>query len=67
MNVGEIYPNQFSCKDCQWELMKGELKCNAATVEGKLQHVYQAKWRCPSTGVEADTFKYAPATAPCKK
>lgn len=64
MFVGEIYPNQFSCKECQWELMRGELKCSP---DGKQQHVYQARWKCPSTGVEADTFKYAPATAPCKK
>ena len=64
VDIGEIYPNQFSCKDCQWELMRGELKCSP---DGKQQHVYQAKWRCPSSGVEADTFKYAPATAPCKK
>lgn len=64
MDVGAIYPNQFSCKDCQWELMRGELKCSP---DGRQKHVYQAKWKCPSTGVEADTFKYAPATAPCKK
>ncbi len=66
LNLGEIYPNVESCEGCQWELLKGELKCNVLTPDGK-RHVYQAKWRCPSTGVEVDTFKYAPATAPCKK
>ena len=63
MNAGEIYPNQFACKDCQWELMRGQLKCSP---DGKQKHVYQAKWKCPLTGVEADTFKYAPATEPCE-
>lgn len=63
MNAGEIYPNQFSCNNCQWELIRGELKCSP---DGKQKHVYQAKWKCPSTGVEADTFKYAAATEPCE-
>lgn len=65
LSLDEIYPDVESCKDCQWQLMKGELKCNVNTQEGK-QHVYQAKWKCPSTGIEVDTFKYAPATAACK-
>jgi hypothetical protein len=65
LSLDEIYPDVESCKDCQWQLMKGELKCNLNTPDGK-QHVYQAKWKCPSTDVEVDTFKYAPATAPCK-
>jgi hypothetical protein len=65
LSLDEIYPDVETCKDCQWKLMKGELKCNVNTPEGK-QHVYQAKWKCPSTGIEVDTFKYAPATAPCK-
>ena len=65
LSLDEIYPDVASCKDCQWKLMKGELKCNLNTPDGK-QHVYQAKWKCPSTGIEVDTFKYAPATAPCK-
>ena len=65
LSVDEIYPNAETCKDCQWELKRGELKCDVATPDGP-QHVYQAKWKCPSTGVEVDTFKYAPVTAPCK-
>lgn len=64
LSLDEIYPDVETCKDCQWKLMKGELKCNVNTPDGK-RHVYQAKWKCPSTGVEVDTFKYAPATAPC--
>jgi hypothetical protein len=40
-------------------MRRGELKCSS---DGKQQHVYQAKWKCPSSGIEADTFKYAPAT-----
>ena len=65
MNLGGIYPTAESCKDCQWELVKGELKCNVALQEGA-RHVYQAKWRCPTTGVEVDTFKYAAASEPCQ-
>ena len=63
-SVSDIYPTAATCKDCQWVLVKGELKCNVA-IEGGTGHIYQAKWRCPSTGVEVDTHKSAPATAPC--
>ena len=65
LSLDEIYPDVESCKDCRWQLMKGELKCNVNTPDGQ-RHVYQAKWKCPSTGVEVDTFKYAAVTAPCK-
>jgi hypothetical protein len=48
--------------DCKWELVKGTLSCSA---DGKQPHVYQARWRCPSTGNERFTRKEAPATADC--
>lgn len=64
LSLDEIYPDVETCKDCKWKLIKGELKCNVNTPDGK-RHVYQAKWKCPSTGVEVDTFKYALTTAPC--
>jgi hypothetical protein len=68
LNLSDIYPRPdvASCQGCSWQLLKGELKCNVSTPEGQ-RHVYQAKWKCPSTGVEVDTFKYAPATAACSK
>jgi hypothetical protein len=51
---------------CKWQLIKGDLKCNAVVDEnGKKQHVYTATWRCPSTKAEVFTTKYAPSTAPC--
>ena len=50
--------------DCKWELVKGTLLCSP---DGKQNHVYQATWKCPSTGNERFTRKEAPATAPCKK
>jgi hypothetical protein len=50
--------------DCKWELMSGTLTCSS---DGKLPHVYQARWRCPSTGKEESTRKEAPANAPCSK
>lgn len=49
--------------DCKWELMKGTLTCSP---DGKQNHIYQARWKCPSTGNERFTRKEAPATAPCK-
>lgn len=65
LNVRDIYPTAAACKDCQWTLVKGELKCNVA-IEGGTGHVYQAKWKCPSTGVEVDTHKSVAGTAPCR-
>ena len=49
--------------DCKWELLKGTSTCSP---DGKQSHVYQAWWRCPSTGNEKFTRKVSPATAPCK-
>ena len=57
----EFFPPQDKC-DCKWELMKGTLTCSS---DGKQSHVYQARWRCPSSGNEKFTKKEAPATAPC--
>lgn len=48
--------------DCKWELMKGTRTCSP---DGKRPHVYQIRWRCPSTGNEKSTRKEAPATEPC--
>ena len=47
---------------CKWELIRGELKCSP---DGKLNHYYKATWRCPKTGAEVFTTRYAPATVPC--
>jgi hypothetical protein len=49
---------------CKWELVKGELKCSP---DGKQKHYYKATWKCPKTGAEVSTVKYAPATAPCER
>ena len=57
-----LLPPAEKC-DCKWELVKGTLTCSP---DGKQSHVYQATWRCPSTGNERFTRKEAPATAPCK-
>jgi len=54
-------PPQDKC-DCKWELVKGSLNCSP---DGKQKHFYEARWRCPSTGNERFTRKYAAATAPC--
>ena len=48
--------------DCKWELTKGTRTCST---DGKRPHVYQASWRCPSTGNERFTRKEAPASEPC--
>jgi len=48
--------------DCKWELVKGTLNCSP---DGNQRHFYEARWRCPSTGNERYTRKYAAATAPC--
>jgi hypothetical protein len=47
---------------CKWELTEGELTCSP---DGKQRHHYKATWRCPKTGAEVVTVRYAPATAPC--
>lgn len=57
----EFFPPQDKC-DCKWELVKGTLTCST---DGRQPHVYQARWRCPSTGNERFTRKEARATAPC--
>ena len=49
---------------CKWELVKGELNCSP---DGKQKHHYKATWKCPKTGAEVITIKYAPATAPCER
>jgi hypothetical protein len=57
----DFLPPQDKC-DCKWELVTGSLNCSP---DGKQRHFYQARWRCPSTGNERFTRKYAAATAPC--
>lgn len=57
----DFLPPQDKC-DCKWELVKGTLNCST---DGKTRHFYEARWRCPSTGNERYTRKYAAATAPC--
>ncbi|MCM3902249.1 MAG: hypothetical protein ND866_11130 [Pyrinomonadaceae bacterium] len=47
--------------DCKWELIKGVLNCGT----GGQQHSYVATWRCPTTGAEVITTKYATANTPC--
>jgi len=49
---------------CKWELVKGTLTCSP---DGKKDHVYVANWRCPATGKEVMTTKYAKASARCKE
>jgi hypothetical protein len=49
---------------CKWELVKGELNCSP---DGKQKHHYKATWRCPKTGAEVVTVRYAPATTPCER
>lgn len=58
----DFLPPAEKC-DCKWELTKGTLTCSP---DGKQGHVYQASWRCTSTGNEKFTRKVLPATAPCK-
>ena len=48
--------------DCKWELTKGKRTCSP---DGRRNHVYQATWRCPSTGNVKFTRKEVPATEPC--
>jgi len=57
----EFFPPADKC-DCKWELVKGTLNCSP---DGKQRHFYQARWRCPSTGNERFTRKYATPTTPC--
>ena len=57
-----FFPPQDKC-DCKWELVKGTLNCSP---DGKQQHSYQARWRCPATGNEIFTRKEAPPKTPCK-
>lgn len=47
---------------CKWELTKGELKCGQG---GEGRHVYLATWKCPHTGAEVITTKYASAQTSC--
>jgi hypothetical protein len=49
---------------CKWELVKGELKCSP---DGKQDHHYKTTWRCPRTGAEVITVKYAPAGVACER
>jgi hypothetical protein len=49
---------------CKWELIKGDLTCSP---DGKQKHHYQATWRCPTTGAEVITVRYASPTAYCEK
>jgi hypothetical protein len=56
-------PKTSECA-CKWELVKAELKCS---LDGKEQHLYVARWRCPSTKREDILVNYAPASTPCEK
>lgn len=47
--------------DCKWELTKGVLNCGT----GGQRHSYVATWKCPTTGAEVITTKYATANTPC--
>lgn len=47
--------------DCKWELIKGVLNCGT----GGQQHSYVATWKCPTSGAEVITTKYASANTPC--
>lgn len=47
--------------DCKWELIRGVLNCGT----GGQQHSYVATWRCPTSGAEVITTKYASANTPC--
>ena len=47
--------------DCKWELIRGVLNCGT----GGQQHSYVATWRCPTSGAEVITTKYATASTPC--
>jgi len=49
---------------CKWVLVGGEKKCSP---DGKQDHYYKATWRCPKTGAEVFTTKYAPATTSCEQ
>jgi hypothetical protein len=49
---------------CKWELISGNLACSP---DGRQNHVYTATWKCPTTGKEVFTTKYAKASEPCKK
>jgi hypothetical protein len=49
---------------CKWQMTKGELVCSP---DGKQQHHYKATWKCPTTGAEVVTVRYAAPTAPCEK
>lgn len=57
----DFLPPADKC-DCKWELVKGTLTCSP---DGRQRHVYQAHWRCPSTGNERFTRKEAAPSAPC--
>lgn len=47
--------------DCKWELIRGVLNCGT----GGQQHSYVATWKCPTSGAEVITTKYATANTPC--
>jgi len=57
----DFLPPPDKC-DCKWELVKGTLNCSP---DGKQRHFYEARWRCPSTGNERYTRKYATPTTEC--
>jgi hypothetical protein len=63
MTLDEIMPPD-QCKDCKWELTKGELKCNPDPTK---IHSYKATWRCPTTGQVFEVTKYSKPGASCYK
>jgi hypothetical protein len=48
---------------CKWQLVTGKLTCSK---DGVSDHVYQAEWKCPSTGKTVMTTKRAGAKQECK-
>jgi hypothetical protein len=64
MSEDEIMPPADQCKNCKWELIKGELNCST---DGIRDHAYRATWRCPATGAQAVKTHTAKATAPCNR
>jgi hypothetical protein len=48
--------------DCKWEIMKAKRTCSP---DGKRPHVYEVRWRCPTTGNERFSREEAAATEAC--
>ena len=59
-----IMPPADQCKNCKWELIKGELKCSQVSTK---PHSYDATWRCPLTGAEINIVRLSKPGVPCKR